>query len=128
MILRDFVPGARPSPEQAPPEPDYDELLGVPYLVIGDTSYYTIGALARALDRKPSTIREWERDEIIPKAFETNKSSRNGRRRLYTRKQILLLRQLAGEYGILGNHRATVRGTEFSRLAHVLFDELKKAA
>lgn len=125
--LKDFLPGAEPPRPADHPVPDYDDVPGRPALVINGTRYYQIGALAAALQRSAGTIREWERTGVIPPGFSTNPGSRNGRRRLYSRDQILLLRELARECGVLDNPRATVKGSEFARAAAVLFEQLREA-
>ena len=126
--IKNFLPGAEPPREQRQEQPDHAGFLGRPALVCGDIEFFTIGALARALNRAPNTMRDWERLGIIPRGYESNPDSRNGRRRLYTREQILMLRQLAADCSVLHDLRAVVRGSEFSRLAHVLFEQLKEAA
>jgi hypothetical protein len=67
-----------------------------------ETNFYTIGELARLLNRKPVTIRKWESDGIIPKAtFIAPSGDKRGKRRLYTEDQILGLLEIAREEGIL---------------------------
>lgn len=127
MPLRDFRPGAEPAHAQ-PETPADDDILGRPALVAGGTRYYTIGALAAALNRSTVTIREWHRLRVIPNAYITNADSRNGRRRLYTEQMILQLRQLAADCEVLDNPRAPIIGSEFSRLSFVLWNKLKEAA
>ena len=90
------------------------------------SDYYPIGALAAALNRSPNTIRDWERNKIIPPGLIINGSSRNGRRRLYTGAWIRGLRQLADECGALDNLNYAVAGSEFSQLAFVLFEQLDR--
>lgn len=124
--LKEFLPGAEPARPRHQPPAD-DDMLGRPALLINGTSYYRIGALAAALNRSASTIREWERTGVIPSGFSTNPESRNGRRRLYSRDQILMLRELARECGVLDNPRVTVKGSEFARLSAVLFERLRDA-
>jgi hypothetical protein len=134
MKLRDFIPGAAPArtqPAAQLPDGDTAGFLGRPAIVSDGTEYYYIRSLAAALNRTPKTIREWEQSGVIPRSFIINDGSRHGQRRLYTREQILLLRELAGECGILGNTRSgsyVLKGSEFSRLAHMLFDRLRQEA
>lgn len=125
--LRNFLPGAEPVRDTPQPEHDDSDFLGSPVTIGGEPSgYYPIRSLAAALNRSPGTIRDWETAGVIPESYVLNKDSRNGRRRLYTRAQILMLRRLAAEYGILDNHRAIVKDSEFSRLSFVLFDRLRR--
>ena len=128
LRARDLLPGAPPpSPvvKQNKPVNEADWFLGDPVRIGGTPSdYYPISALAAALNRAQSTIREWERDRIIPPALILNRDSRNGRRRLYTGAQIKGLRQLADECGVLDNMRAPVKDSEFSQLAFLLFKQL----
>lgn len=130
MPLRDFLPGAPPSQpvvKQSAPADEAAWFLGSPVRIGGEPSdYYPISALAAALNRSPNTIRDWERERIIPPAFILNKDSPNGRRRLYTGAQIRGLRQLAAECGALDDLRYQVNGSEFSQLAFVLFAQLDK--
>lgn len=125
--VRDFLPGAQPEPAQPSPRAvSDDDLLGRPVRIAGDDSdYYPLSALAAALNRAPGTVRDWAYKGIIPEGYSRPGRTRNGNRRLYTRQQILMLRQLAAECGVLDNLRAVVAGSEFSRAAVVLFERLK---
>lgn len=126
--IKDFIPGAEPRCTPPDPEPHADDdMLGRPVLTdTGGTAYYPISALAAALNRTNGTMRAWEHDKVIPPGYIINPGSRNGRRRLYTRKQILRLRELAAECGILDDPRAVVKASEFSRLAWLLFDAIRE--
>jgi hypothetical protein len=62
---------------------------------------YTLGVLAKALNRKSGTIRKWETDGIIPTGYLAPSRDPRGQRRVYTRAQIEGLRQAAEEEGIL---------------------------
>lgn len=63
---------------------------------------FPIGAVARALNRKPVTVRKWESDGIIPNSPYMMKSrDSRGQRRLYSREQIEALRRVAEEEGVL---------------------------
>ena len=90
------------------------------------SEYYSIGSLAAALNRSRGTIRDWERNKIIPRGLIINGSNRNGRRRLYTAAWIRGLRQLADECGALDNLNYAVVGSEFSQLAFILYDHLDR--
>ncbi len=64
--------------------------------------FYKISALATALNRKPVTIRKWEAEGIIPKApFILPSSDQRGQRRLYSLEQIMGLREIARQEGVL---------------------------
>ncbi|MEV4454387.1 hypothetical protein [Microbispora sp. NPDC049633] len=113
-----------------------DPLAGVKpkiYMVAGKpTKFYGIGALARALNRQSDTIRKWETNGWIPKptAVFNGKdprdaiSAKHGRRRLYTREQILGLVKIAFEEGILEPHARPITETDFTARAKRLFADL----
>lgn len=94
-----------------------------------ETNFYTIGELARVLNRKSVTIRKWEADGIIPKAtFIAPSGDSRGKRRLYTEAQILGLVEIAREEGILEpNARGRwypIEKTQFRSKAIELFRKL----
>jgi len=132
LRARDLLPGAapiQPVVKQQKPADESAWFLGSPVSIGGVPSdYYPISALAAALNRAPSTIRELERERIIPPAFILNRDSTNGRRRLYTGEQIKGLRQLAQECGALDNLRYPMKGSEFSQLAFMLFRHLDESS
>lgn len=92
--------------------------------------FYTIGDLARALNRKSVTMRKWEAEGIIPKARAMAPSTdKRGKRRLYTKGQILGLVKIANEEGILtptakGQWKA-LEETNFRERAIKLFKDLE---
>lgn len=92
-----------------------------------DTEFFTVGHLAIAMNRKPLTIRQWERKGIIPKST-YQRAGRNGnqhgRRRLYTRPQIEGMIQIAGEEGLLTNDRREIASTNFKPRVLALFRRL----
>lgn len=73
-----------------------------------DVSFYTVGEVAKALNRRPGTIRKWEADGYIPTAtFRTpipegaqipGKPSKG--RRLYSRSQVELLIYSVQHFGL----------------------------
>lgn len=66
------------------------------------TELFPLGAVARALNRKPVTVRKWESEGVIPRSpFMMPSHDPRGRRRLYTRDQIESLRTVALEEGVL---------------------------
>lgn len=89
------------------------------------TELFTVGHLARALNRRPVTIRAWERDHIIPKPTIWKRSQdERGNRRLYSRGQVEGLIKIAEEEGLLkGDYRA-IKDTEFTKRAFELWKEL----
>lgn len=87
--------------------------------------FFTIGNLAQALDRKPNTIRMWERKGWIPKAtYRKPGQTENGVRRLYTRAQIEGLLRIATEEGLMKGENCSVTATNFTERAFALFKEL----
>jgi hypothetical protein len=79
------------------------------------TEFFTIGALARALNRKPVTLRKLEAVGQLPKSGWQDALVRGkGKRRLYTRAQIEAAVRIAAEEGILVKTRRPVSKTRFS--------------
>ena len=92
-----------------------------------DTEFFTVGHLALAMNRKPLTIRQWERKGIIPKSTYQRagaNGSQHGRRRLYTRAQIEGMIKIAGEEGLLSNDRREIASTDFKPRVLTLFRQL----
>lgn len=92
-----------------------------------DTEFFTVGHLAVAMNRKPLSIRQWERRGIIPKStFQRagRNGSQHGRRRLYTRAQIEGMIKIAHEEGLLTNDRREIASTEFQSRVLALFRHL----
>lgn len=88
---------------------------------------FTSGELAAALNRKPSTIRRWEREGILPKATYSKPGAAGdvrGRRRFYSQEQVDGLVRLAFEEGFLDNPKALITHTRFAVRARELFKEL----
>lgn len=94
-----------------------------------EREFFTLGALAAALNRRPVTLRTWERNKVIPGPLFVKKGDNpNGRRRLYSRAQIEGLIKIAEEEGIL---RPDAKGfykpitqTNFTKRAFALFKEI----
>lgn len=112
--MEDFYPGSKKtrkiydgSDPDMPvlPEPAQELDLGRSknYLVGNKVvELFPIGAVARALNRKPVTVRKWETEGIIPNSPYMMKShDTRGQRRLYSRQQIETLRAVAEEEGVL---------------------------
>ena len=101
--LPDF-PGNTPPKNRgkkvAPPKEDLNGAIGKVYRIGGkDVELFTIGELARALSRRPVTIRMWEREGWIPKTKYRTSAPRGSQipdrpakgRRLYSREQVEFL-------------------------------------
>lgn len=104
------------------------ETVGLPkiYTVNGkDVEFYTVGQLAQALGRKAVTIRKWENDGVIPVAtFNAPSDDPRGRRRLYTKEQVVGMVQIAKEEGILTETWKPINKTDFSKRVKELFERL----
>ena len=92
--------------------------------------FYRVGSLARALNRRSVKIRKWEAEGVIPKStFVLPSDDKRGRRRLYTEEQILGLRIIAMEEGLLepsaGGRWKSIDGTNFKERALQLFRDLE---
>jgi hypothetical protein len=78
------------------------------------TEFFTIGALARALNRKPVTLRKLEAVGQLPKSgWQDARVRGKGKRRLYTRAQIEAAVRIAAEEGILVETWRPVSKTRF---------------
>jgi hypothetical protein len=63
---------------------------------------YPLGAVARALNRQPVTVRKWESEGVIPRSpFILPSRDPRGQRRLYSKEHIMALRRAADEEGLL---------------------------
>lgn len=132
-LAEDYYPGSkrkidRNDPESAKADPDGWDANPRMYKKNGvDTEFFTVGHLAAAMNRKPLTIRQWERKGIIPKSTYQRagrNGSQHGRRRLYTRPQIEGMIQIAGEEGLLTNDRREIASTNFKARVLTLFRNL----
>lgn len=93
------------------------------------TECFTVGHLARALDRMPGTIRKWEREGVIPKpTFRTRSDDPRGTRRLYTRAQVEGIVRIAAEEGVLVSHQKAIKDTRFTERVIALFMALKEGS
>ena len=92
-----------------------------------EVELFTIGQVARILNREPVTLRKWERLGTIPKATfvkpGANKDPR-GRRRLYSRPQAEALLRIAMEEKILYNPNVQISKTQFTPKVFKAFKEL----
>lgn len=89
-------------------------------------TFYPISALAMALGRGSITMREWESKGVLPIPPRSVSFSTKGRRRMYTKDQILGLQQIARDEGLLNGKRVYVTQTAFGVRAARLFEELAK--
>ena len=129
---KDLYPGTdRPIADQAnqpDPEPDPDRWDARPrVLMVGGVSreFFTVGQLARALMRKPVTIRKWEREKVVPAAtFRLPSEDPRGVRRLYSREQVEGLALIATQEGLMQGDFRPIRETDFTRRAYALFRRL----
>lgn len=105
-----------------------EAIVGKPkvYTVGGqDVDFFTVGQLAKALGRKPVTIRKWEADGIIPVTwYHTPSNDARGRRRLYTRTMVEGIIQIAKEEEILVDTWRSIRKTHFQARVRELFERL----
>lgn len=85
-----------------------------------DTEFFTIQALADALNRSTITIRKWESKGWLPTAQYRSPGEKQDR--LYTREQIEGLLQIAREEGLMNPQRKPrVDKTNFPQRARELF-------
>lgn len=108
-----FYPGSkrRIPADRVPPKAVVEDTWDAHPVVLkvkGQTvEFFTIGMLALALGRRPSTLREWEAKGVIPKAkFRTASTDPQKQKRLYTRGQVEGMVKIAQEEGLLGRSRA----------------------
>jgi hypothetical protein len=91
--------------------------------------FHGIGALAAVLGRKPVTVRTWEASGIIPTSGYTlpgKDRDVRGRRRLWTRDQVIGIWRIARDEGILDpGPRVNIAATEFTPRVQALFAELR---
>jgi len=87
--------------------------------------FFTIGALAEALERDSNTMRAWITKGWLPAAQYRKKTADvRARCRCYTRAQIGGLVQLAHEERLLGTKRRNPESTHFPQRARGLFAQL----
>lgn len=116
-------------PDEAPDAPDLGP--GRTLLVRGiEVEFFGIGDLARVLNRRPVTIRGWEKEGVLPPpAFSKPGRDKDlrGRRRLYTRHQIHAVWQVAKEEGILyPGPRINIAKTRFTERVRAEFEKQKR--
>lgn len=126
----DTYPGSkkvRKAVAAAPVDP-WEEYPYVELNVRGvSTRLYMVGTLAELLERKPPTIRKWERLGYIPQSpYVSPARTHHGQKRLYTREAIEGIVKIAKEEGITGESNRNVSGTRFPERVSQLFEELRK--
>lgn len=136
LELRDRYPGSRHTKAsvleaEGKPQPaaEADDLLANERpreMQVGDrvVEFFTIGALARALNREVVTLRKWEKLGYIPPA--PYRADGKKQDRLYARAHIEGLVAIATEEGLMdpaAKNRLTQ--TRFPARARALFDALK---
>jgi DNA-binding transcriptional MerR regulator len=90
--------------------------------------FFPIGALAKALRRRPTTIRRWEAEGIIPVSLWRSPSEHErGKVRLYSRELVEGMIQIAREEGLLDHTRKQIDQTEFRARVYALFTKIAKA-
>lgn len=90
--------------------------------------FFSISALALAINRSTKTIYKWESGGLFPAAtFVFNSASKQGRRRLYTRKQIDGVVVIAAEQGVLNGQKRYITQTKFPLLCFELFHATRRA-
>jgi hypothetical protein len=108
---RDSTPVADKRRKQAMGESNgWDENPTIKTLKGVETEFFTVGALALALDKKVVTIRLWEKKGYIPGApYRLRSKTLNGKKvegnRAYTRAQIEICIQEFATRGLLGSAR-----------------------
>lgn len=88
--------------------------------------FFAISHLATALGRSTKTIYKWETTGLFPGAtWIYNGDSKNGRRRLYTRRQIEGVVAIAYEEGVLAGTKRFISQTQFPDRCRELFRQTR---
>jgi hypothetical protein len=130
----EYYPGSRERrqtvPAPRPPGVEADPLGPGEVMVLRgrEVEFYRIGQVARAINRKSSTLRMWELKGILPPSgYQTASADPRGVRRLYTRAQAEGIIRLAKSTGIMdASSRPPLHA--FKDMVWELFNELKGAA
>jgi hypothetical protein len=83
--------------------------------------FYSIGDLARALQKSPVTIRLWESQGFIPMPRRADAVDPDKEQRIYSRAQIEGIVEIAKEEGIFGVARPRLSQTRFAERVAALF-------
>lgn len=90
--------------------------------------FFTIGQVARAINRKSVTLRSWEADGTLPPSGYVKPShDPRGKRRLYTRAQAEGIIRIVTELGLLDVSKRPPRADLKARLWE-LFNQLRRNA
>lgn len=129
--MTEFFPGSRqviappagiPDTVQIPPE------FGRTFRIGGsEMRLFSLGELSELLNRRPVTLRKWERDGHLPKPTFVRPGANGdprGRRRYYSKAQVEALVRIAAEEGILQDHNAHISKTLFPQKALAAFKQL----
>lgn len=140
-IAQEFFPGSKRTitrhinratekPAHRPAETgDWDDKPRLVSIKGQQTECFTVGHLARALDRQPGTIRKWEREGVIPKpTFRLRSDDPRGTRRLYTRAQVEGIVRIAADEGVLVSHQKPIKDTRFTERVVALFKALQEGS
>lgn len=105
------------------PDPDRWDAHPREYAVRGRTTqFYTIGALAKALNRKTVTVRRWEINGLIPVSpWRSPSQYERGKQRLYSRELIEAIVQIAREEGVLNPYGRNIGQTRFKDRVYETF-------
>ncbi|MGW3860274.1 hypothetical protein ACWEDZ_02150 [Streptomyces sp. NPDC005047] len=90
--------------------------------------FFAISHLANALNRSTKTLYKWESSKppLFPQAtWIYNGESKNGRRRLYTRRQIEGVIRIAYEEGVLSGTQRFISQTQFPARCTELFQQTR---
>ena len=135
--LRDY-PGKRPpvnrpnTTKASAPDPDPWDAKPAIYIHNGQSAeFFTIGHLAKALNRSPVTIRSWEKKGLLPKSLYRSPAPKvstiNGPpkgKRLWTRAQIEGLLQIATEENCIIDANQSTPTQQFTVRVAQLFKNL----
>lgn len=92
-----------------------------------EVEFFTVGALAMALNREVVTVRSWERKGYLPKA--PFRSAGKRQNRLYTRAHIEGIRRIAMHAGLLDpSIKKSPKDTNFVEQVRDLFATIKAAS
>lgn len=131
--LESYYPGSRERRQTVPasrPSAVEEDLLGTGTVMIlsgREVEFFTIGQVARAINRKAGTLRMWEAKGILPQSgYQKPSKDPRGVRRLYTRDQAEGIIRLAKASGVMdAESRRPLH--DFSAWVWALFNELKGA-
>lgn len=121
---RQTVPASRPSAVEE------EDLLGAGTIMTvrgREVEFFTIGQVARAINRKAGTLRAWEDKGILPESgYVKRGKDPRGDRRLYSRDQAEGIIRLAKACGVMdADSRRPLH--DFKAWVWALFNELREA-